>query len=320
MGTASGAEIGRPPKARQEHPLRRRRLRIGERSIEVGLFAAAVVSIVTTVGIVLALGEPTIKFFGEVGFGEFLTGTSWTPLFTDPNYGVLPLLTATIEVTLIALLIAVPLGLGSAVYLAEYAGPRLHNWAKPTLELLAGVPTVVYGFVALQMLNPVLRALWPGDNPPDFQNMLVAGVVMGFMIVPTIASLSEDAMSAVPQTLRDGAFALASSRTQVATTVVVPAATSGIAAAIVLGVSRAIGETLIVTIAGGLVADQIQLNPIRSAETMTAYIAAAGSGDVPLGTIDYNTIFAVGALLFVLTFALNALSIRLVRRFREVYE
>jgi phosphate transport system permease protein len=214
----------------------------------------------------------------------------------------------------------VPLGLGSAVYLSEYAHSSVRKTLKPILELLAGVPTVVYGFIALQMLNPVLRAIWPGEDKPDFQNILVAGIAMGIMIVPTIASLAEDAMSAVPDSLRQGAYALGSSKMQVSVRVVVPAALSGIVAAIVLGVSRAIGETMIVTVAGGLISDQVQFNPIRAMETMTAYIAAAGQGDVPVGTLHYDTIFAVGSLLFLITFALNALSIRLVRRFREVYE
>lgn len=300
--------------------LRQSRVRIGEKSIEALLVIAALISIATTAGIIVALIGPTVNFFSQVNVGEFFTGTSWTPLFSDPNYGVLPLVVATLEVTLIALVIAVPLGLGSAIYLSEYASNRLRRTLKPTLELLAGVPTVVYGFIALQMLNPVLRAIWPGERGPDFQNILVAGIAMGIMIVPTIASLSEDSMSAVPSSLREGAFALASSRMQVATRVIFPAALSGIVAAIVLGVSRAIGETMIVTIAGGLISDQVQFNPLRAMATMTAYIAAAGQGDVPVGTLDYDTIFAVGSLLFIITFLLNLLSIRLVRRFREVYE
>jgi phosphate transport system permease protein len=303
-----------------QRSLRQSRVRIGEKSIEALLVIAALISIATTIGIIVALIGPTMNFFSKVNVGEFFTGTSWTPLFADPNYGVLPLVVATLEVTLIALCIAVPLGLGSAIYLSEYANSRMRRALKPALELLAGVPTVVYGFIALQLLNPVLRAIWPGDRGPDFQNILVAGIAMGIMIVPTIASLSEDSMSAVPSSLREGAFALASSRMQVSTRVVFPAALSGIVAAIVLGVSRAIGETMIVTIAGGLISDQVQFNPLRAMAAMTTYIAAAGQGDVPVGTLDYDTIFAVGSLLFVITFLLNLLSIRLVRRFREVYE
>ena len=302
------------------HPLRQSRVRIGEKSIETGLVVAALISIATTIGIVVALVGPTVDFFTEVSFLDFITGTSWTPLFSQRSYGVLPLVVATVEVTVIALLIAVPLGLGSAIYLSEYAHSTVRKTLKPILELLAGVPTVVYGFIALQMINPVLRDLWPGEKKPDFQNVLVASIAMGIMIVPTIASMAEDAMSAVPHSLRQGAYALGSSKMQVSVRVVLPAALSGIVAAIVLGVSRAIGETMIVTIAAGLISDQVRFNPIESMMTMTTYIAAAGSGDVPVGTIDYDTIFAVGALLFVITFGLNALSIRLVRRFREVYE
>jgi phosphate transport system permease protein len=302
------------------HPLRRSRIRIGEKSIESLLVLAALISIATTVGIVIALAGPAIHFFTEVSFSEFITGTSWTPLFSQKEYGVLPLVVATAEVTVIAIAIAVPLGLGSALYLSEYAHSRVRKSLKPILELLAGVPTVVYGFIALQMLNPVLRSYWPGDQKPDFQNVLVAGIAMGIMIVPTIASLAEDAMSAVPNSLRQGAYALGSTKMQVSLRVVLPAAISGVIAAIVLGVSRAIGETMIVTIAAGLISDNVRFNPIEAMETMTAYIAAAGQGDLPVGTVHYDTIFAVGALLFVVTFALNALSIRLVRRFREVYE
>ncbi|HCT77676.1 MAG TPA: phosphate ABC transporter permease subunit PstC, partial [Micromonosporaceae bacterium] len=197
---------------------------------------------------------------------------------------------------------------------------RTRRMLKPVLEILAGVPTVVFGFFALFALNPQLQKYWPGANPPDFQNLLVAGIVMGIMIVPTVASLSEDAMSAVPRSLREGAYALASSKMQVATKVVVPAALSGIVAAIVLGFSRAIGETMIVTIAGGLDSSSVSADPTEGRATMTAFIASIGQGDVPVGTLDYDSIFAVGALLFIFTFILNAISIRLVRRFREVYE
>lgn len=302
------------------HPLRQSRVRIGEKSIETILVVAALISIATTLGIVVALVGPTIDFFTHVSIGEFLTGTSWTPLFDQKSYGVLPLVVATIEITAIAVLIAIPLGLGSAIYLSEYAHSSLRKTLKPILELLAGVPTVVYGFIALQMINPILREIWPGDRKPDFQNALVAGIAMGIMIVPTIASLAEDAMSAVPNSLRQGAFALGSSQMQVSVRVVLPAALSGIVAAIVLGISRAIGETMIVTIAAGLISDEVRVNPIEAMMNMTTYIAAAGSGDLPVGTIDYDTIFAVGTFLFIITFALNALSIRMVRRFREVYE
>jgi phosphate transport system permease protein len=308
------------PGAPASPTLGRRGRRGGERTIERLLVAAALVSVLTTAGIVVSLAVPTADFFGLVGLGEFLTGTSWTPLFAEKNFGVLPLLVSTLLVTGIAVGIAVPLGLGAAVYLSEYAQPRTRRTLKPVLEVLAGIPTVVYGFFALFALGPLVRVLWWGDREPSFQNLLIAGVAMGVMIVPTVASLAEDAMAAVPQALRNGAYALASTRMQVATRVVFPAAFSGIVAAVVLGISRAIGETMIVTVAGGLISDHVNADPSRGSATMTAFIASAGQGDLPLGSIGYRSIFAVGALLFVLTFALNVLSIRMVRRYREAYE
>jgi len=308
------------PPAPAAPSVRRGRPRVGERVIEAVLVVAAIVSVVTTVGIVVSLLLPTVEFFSEVSVVEFVTEGRWTPLFADKHYGVAPLLVSTLIVTVIAVAIAVPLGLGAAIYLAEYAHSRTRALLKPILELLAGIPTVVYGFFALVFLNPILRSLWPTDDQPDYQNMLIAGIVMGIMIVPTVASLSEDAMSAVPRSLREGAYALASSKMQVATRVVVPAALSGIVASIVLAISRALGETMIVTIAAGLKVDQVEWNPIRSAATMTAYIAGAGQGDLPVDSLEYLTIFAVGSTLFALTLALNVLSIRLVRKFREVYE
>jgi phosphate transport system permease protein len=300
--------------------LRRGRRHPGETVVQVLLVAAALVSIATTVAIIIALLEPAVKFFREVSIVDFLTGTSWTPTFAQKSYGVLPLVVGTLVVTVIAIVIAVPLGLGSAIYLAEYASSRTRQILKPILELLAGVPTVVYGFVALFALNPILQDYWPAGEGPAFQNLLVAGIAMGFMILPTIASISEDAMSAVPHSLREGAYALASTKMQVAMRVVVPAAISGIVAAFVLGISRAIGETMIVTIAGGLISNRVDFNPLHSIATMTAFIANIASGDIPVGTVDFNSVFAVGALLFVVTFVLNAISIRMVRRFREVYE
>ena len=267
-----------------------------------------------------SLAFPTVEFFGKVNPLRFITDTQWTPLFADKHYGIVPLLVATLWVTLIATIIAVPLGIGSAIYLSEYARSGTRKMLKPILEVLAGIPTVVYGFFALVALNPLLRDLWPGSNTPEFQNLVVAGIVMGIMIIPTVASLSEDAMAAVPRSLREGAYALASSKMQVSTRVVVPAALSGIVASIVLGISRALGETMIVTIAGGLKTEGVPWNPIEGAATMTAYIAGAGQGDLPIDSLEYLTIFAVGATLFVFTFALNALSIRMVRKFREVYE
>ena len=308
--TAAGASRG---------SLRRSRPRYGELAIQGILLLAALVSIGTTVGIVYSLIPPTIDFFREIPFGEFFGGRTWAPLFEPPSYGVLPLLAGTLMITLIAVLVAVPLGLLAAIYLSEYARPGLRKVFKPLLEILAGIPTVVYGFFALAFVTPLLRAVWPAGEGPAIFNGLAAGIVMGVMIIPTVASLSEDAMSAVPQSLRDGAFALGSTKMTVALRVVVPAALSGIVAAFVLGISRAIGETMIVTIAAGTNTN-VNWNPLQAMQTMTAFIAQAGSGDIPVQSFDYKTVFAVAAVLFVVTFFINALSIRLVRKYREVYE
>ncbi|GFH36406.1 phosphate ABC transporter permease subunit PstC [Streptomyces pacificus] len=299
--------------------LRRSQSRWSERAVRVLLVAAALVSVLTTIGIVVALIPPAVEFFGKVDFGAFITGTDWSPLFEPPRFGVLPLVTATLVITVIALLVAVPLGLGAAVYLSEYAGHRVRGVFKPVLEVLAGIPTVVYGFFALRAITPFLQRSWPGGDPPEVFNALSAGFVMGIMIIPTIASLAEDSMAAVPRPLRDGAYALGSSRMQVSTRVVFPAALSGIVAAVVLGISRAIGETMIVAIAAGG-RPNLTLNPLEGMQTMTAFIAAAGIGDLPTGSTGYQTIFAVGLLLFALTLVMNLISIRLVRRYREVYE
>jgi phosphate transport system permease protein len=298
--------------------LRRSQPRYGERVIEAVLFLAAGISVLTTIGIVIAIIGPTIDFFREpaVSLWDFLTGTEWTVLFADKKFGVLPLVTATLVTTVIALLVAIPIGLGAAIYLAEYASPRARKVFKPVLEVLAGIPTVVYGFFALAFVTPQLlqRFLEVGTF-----SMLSAGLVMGIMIVPTVASLSEDAMTAVPQSLRDGAYGLGSTKMQVATKVVVPAAISGIVAAFVLGISRAVGETMIVVLAVGS-SPNLTLNPLEPAQTMTAFIAQAASGDQPTGSIGYESLFAVAALLFVITVVMNFISIRLVRKYREEYE
>lgn len=307
-----------PAPATPVRSLERSRRRPAERAISAVLFLAALVSVATTVGIVVSLAGPTIEFFGQVSPIRFLTGTQWSPLFDNPQYGVLPLVSGTLVITAIALAVAMPLGLCAAIYLSEYASPATRKIFKPVLEVLAGIPTVVYGFFALSAVTPLLRRIIPGVEVNVF-NALSAGLVMGVMIIPTIASLSEDAMSAVPAGLRDGAHALGSSRMQVAQRVVLPAALSGIVAAFVLGISRAIGETMIVTVAAGGMPN-LSANPLEGMQTMTAFIASAGMGDQPVGTLGYNTIFAVGSLLFVLTFLMNAVSIRLVRKFREVYE
>ena len=294
------------------------RPRYGEKVIKALLFAAAMVSVLTTTGIVFSLVEETVGFFGEVGIADFLFGTEWSPLFADPKFGVLPLITGTLLITGIALVVAVPIGLGVAVYLAEYASPRVRKLVKPVLELLAGIPTIVFGYFALTFFTPeILRGVLNADV--QVFNALSAGIIMGFMVVPTIASVSEDAMSAVPSALREGAFGLGATKLQVSTRVVFPAALSGIVAAIVLGVSRAIGETMIVLVAAGQVPN-LTADPRQSVETMTTFIASTAKGDVAVGSTGYQTIFAVGTTLFVMTLIMNAISIRFVRRFRQVYE
>ncbi len=295
-----------------------RRPRYGEMAVKAVLGACAVLSVGTTVAIVFALIKPTIEFFGDVSIVEFFTSTTWAPLFADPEFGILPLVTATLLITGIALALAIPVGLLSAIYLSEYARPRVRNVLKPTLELLAGIPTVVYGFFALTFVTPLLQDLWPFGDPPGVFNAASAGLVMGIMIVPTIASLSEDAMTAVPQSLREGSFALGANRLSTSLRVVFPAALSGIVAAVVLGFSRAIGETMIVLIAAGGTPN-LSFNPAEAMQTMTAFIASAGIGDQPTGSTGYKTIFAVGATLFVFTFLINLISIRLVRRYRQAY-
>jgi phosphate transport system permease protein len=296
--------------------LRAERRRWGEDAIKGVLALCALVSVATTVGIVAALLEPSIEFFREVSITEFFTEERWAPLFEPASFGVRPLLVGTLSVTIWACVVCMPFGLGSAIYLSEYARPRTRRILKPALEVLAGIPTVVFGYFALTFFTPLLRDI--GIEVETF-NALSAGLVMGIMLIPTVASLSEDAMSAVPQDLRDGAFALGASRLHVSTRIVVPAAVSGIVASYVLAISRAVGETMIVLIAAGQLA-RVTLDPRESIETMTAFIAATGTGDVPTGSIEYKTIFAVGLTLFALTFAMNLISIRLVRRFREVYE
>jgi phosphate transport system permease protein len=293
--------------------LERRRRRVGEEVIKGVLALCALVSMATTVGIIVALVEPAIEFFRAVPLREFLTGTEWAPLFEPAHFGVVPLVVGTLSVTLWACLVAMPFGLGSAIFLSEYAGPRTRKTLKPALEVLAGIPTVVFGFFALTAVTPVLRHL--GVHVEIF-NALSASLVMGVMLIPIVASVSEDAMSAVPQDLRDGAYALGSSKLQVSTRIVVPAAISGIAASYVLAISRAVGETMIVLIAAGQ-QPNLTFDPRLAIETMTAFIAATGAGDVPTGSIEYKTIFAVGLTLFIGTLILNLIAIRLVRKYRE---
>jgi phosphate transport system permease protein len=287
-----------------------------ERLIRWVLLTAASVSVLTTVGIILALAADTLRFFQQVSVLDFLTDTQWTPLFSDPHFGIWPLITATALISAIALIVAVPLGLLSAVYLSEFAPPRVRDILKPALEVLAGVPTVVYGFFALTFITPHLQDWFPGFST---FNSLSAGLVMGLMIIPLVASLSEDAMTAVPNSLREGAFALGATRFEVATKVVSPAALSGIVAAVVLALSRAVGETMIVAIAAGM-NPTLTLDPRVPVETMTAYIVQVSLGDTPYGSLSYLTIFAVGTALLILTFVMNLFSFWFVRRFREVYD
>jgi len=291
--------------------------RYGEFVIRLILRVAAAITVVTTIGILIALAVPSIGFFAEVPVFEFLFGTRWAPRFADASFGVIPLVTATAWTTVLALLVAVPLGLGAAIFLAEYASSRLRKILKPLLEILAGVPTVVYGYFALQFVQSTVFREWL-QLPTGAFSVLAAGLVMGVMIVPTIASISEDAMSAVPQAMRQGSAALGANRMQTTLRVVFPAALSGIVAAIVLGISRAVGETMIVAIAAGNQAILVT-NPLQAGQTMTGFIANAALGDSRVGSLEYDTLFAVGLLLFLITLAINFISIRFVRRFREVY-
>jgi phosphate transport system permease protein len=287
-----------------------------EKIIRAVLMLFSIVSIFTTLGIIAVLLQETILFFQEVSIVEFFTETRWTPLFASKKFGVLPLVNGTILVAAGAMFIALPLGLLAAIYLSEYASDRARKILKPLLEILAGVPTVVYGYFALTFVTPLLQKLWPQTQT---FNALSASIVMGFMILPLVASLSEDAMSAVPQSLRQAAYALGATRLEVTLRTVVPAALSGISAAFILAVSRAIGETMIVAIAAGQ-QPKLTLNPLQSIETMTAYIVQVSLGDTPHQSIAYKTIFAVGMLLFVMTLVMNLISNWLTRRYREVYE
>jgi phosphate transport system permease protein len=296
----------------------RKHPRIGELLIQGFLFFCGAVSILTTVGIVFELGKESLLFFQMPGVSlvEFLTTTDWQP--TIGNFGVLPLVNATLMTTFFAMLVSLPLGLAAAIYLSEYASSRARRILKPVLEVLAGVPTVVYGYFALTFMTPLLRSLLGAGNV-EVYNTLSAGLVMGIMILPTVCSMSEDALSAVPRSLREAAYGLGATRLETAVKVVVPAALSGIIAAFIIGISRAVGETMIVAIAAGS-GPAFTFNPLQSAETMTGYIARISGGDVAYDTPDYNSLFAVGLLLFVFTLGLNILSRKLVARYREVYE
>jgi len=293
------------------HPTRR----LAETVIERLLFASAAASVLVTVGIIAVLLVETVSFFSEVSVVEFLTDTEWTPLFSEKHFGILPLVSGTVLVSAIAMALALPAGLISAIYLSEYARPGVRRVVKPVLEVLAGIPTVVYGYFALLFVTPLLQQWISGLS--GF-NALGPGIVMGIMILPLVSSLSEDALRAVPDGLREGAYALGATRMQTALRVVVPAALSGISASFILAISRAIGETMIVAIAAGQM-PILTADPTVPVMTMTAYIVQVSLGDTPSGTLEYRTIFAVGMTLFVMTFALNLASNWLRRRFREEY-
>lgn len=293
----------------------RKSAKVVERMVEYFLATCGTLSILVTVAILAILAMETFDFFQEVSIGQFLFDTQWTPLFVDKHFGIWPLLSGTFLSAAIAVSVAIPLGLLSAIYMGEFSHPKVRGILKPTLEILAGVPTIVYGYFALTFLTPLLQKFIPGLA--GF-NALSAGIIMGVMIVPMISSLSEDAIHAVPRALREAAYGLGAGKLQTIFRVVVPTALSGIAAAVVLAISRAVGETMIVTIAAGQQA-RLTLDPRVPIETMTAYIVQIAMGDTPTGTIEYRTIFVVGASLFVTTFVANIISQKLARRFRNKY-
>jgi phosphate transport system permease protein len=296
--------------------LAQRRSRIiRERLIEFVLFLAALVSVFTTVGIVYVLVKESVVFFEQVPISKFLTDTQWTPLFDDAHFGIMVLLSGTLTSSAVALLVAIPLGTVIAIYLSEFAPFRLREVAKPLLELLGGVPTIVYGYFALLFVTPLLQKLYPGL--PGF-NLLSAGIVMGIMIVPYVSSISEDAMRAVPMNLREGSYAMGATRLQTALRVVVPAAFSGIASAYILGISRAVGETMILAVAAGM-QPNLTFNPLEPAATITAYIVQVALGDLPHGSLGYQTIFAAGLTLLLFTLVCNIVGHVLRKRFREAY-
>src|SRR5215213_730294 len=288
-----------------------------ERVIGAVLWTCGVLSLFTTVGIILVLVQQAFVFFSQVPITDFLFGTTWTALFKTPLYGVLPLVGGTLLITLIAMCVAIPLGLMSAMFLSEYAAPRVRDILKPSLELLAGIPTIVYGFFAVTFIRPdILKLIFPGIGP---FSALAAGIAVGIMTIPLVASLSEDAMRAVPRALREGGYALGATKLEVSWQIVVPAALSGIIASFILAMSRAVGETMIVALAAGS-KPQLTASPLEPMQTMTGFIVQAFSGDVVVGTPPYLSLFAVGLLLFVMTLALNLISHRVVAKFREVYE
>lgn len=295
-----------------------KKMRWGERLIESSLFVVGFLTIFITISIVIVLGDQALLFFAEpdVTFQEFFLTTAWQPQIGQ--FGIWALVSATLTTSAIAILVALPLGLGAAIYLSEYANPRTRAILKPILEILAGVPTVVYGYFALLFVSPILRSLI-GVEKIGVYNMLSAGLVMGIMILPLISSMSEDALSAVPNALREAAYAMGATRLEASTQVVVPAALSGIGASVIVGISRAVGETMIVAIASGA-GPKFSFNPLDAAETMTGHIARISGGDLPYGTVDYTSLFAIALMLFLVTLVLNLISQWIVAKFREQYE
>ena len=293
-----------------------KRIRIGERIIQLLLVLAAALSILTTIGIVYELGKEALNFFSQVSLLDFLFHTKWNPQIGD--FGIMPLLSATLMTSSIAMLVALPLGLSTAIYLSEYASEKARSILKPILEILAGIPTVVYGYFALTFMTPLLRSLL-GKDIVEIYNTASAGIVIGILIIPMVSSMSEDALSAVPRSLREASYGLGATKIETAIKIVLPAAVSGIVAAFIVSISRAIGETMIVAIAAGA-GPNLTFNPFRPAETMTGHIVRISGGDLSYDSIDYNSIFAIGLFLFLSLWVLNVLSQRIVRRFREVYE
>jgi phosphate transport system permease protein len=321
---SSGTTITTEPAGGPPRRLQASSKRYGEKAIHVALALCGVLSVLTTTAIVVSLLGPTVGFFEIVPADEFFFTVDWTPQFEPPSFGVLGVVAGTLNVALWAMLFAIPIGLGSAIYLSQYASPRVRKTVKPMLEVLAGIPTVAIGFFAVSFILPeIIVPLWPGDflggavGKPFMA--LAAALGIGLMVVPIIASISEDAMSAVPRGLSEGAYALGATKAKVAIRVIFPAALSGIVASIVLAISRAVGETMIVVLAAGSTPN-FTLNPVESIQAMTAYIATTATGDISTGSVDYKSVFAVGAVLFVMTLVMNVISIRLVRKYREVYE
>ncbi len=298
------------------HDLPARRARSIDTFVRGILFVVSLLSIFTTIGIVFVLLQETIYFFREVSLAQFFLDTYWTPLFASKRFGIWPLVNGTFLVSFIALLVALPLGLLAAIFMSEYASPSIRNWLKPILEILAGIPTVVYGYFALTFITPWLQKIFPQTQ---IFNALSAGLVMGFMILPLVASLSEDAITSVPYSLREAAYSLGATRWETVTQVLIPAAFSGITAAFILAFSRAVGETMIVAIAAGQ-QPKLTLNVLESIETMTAYIVQVSLGDTPQQSLSFYTIFAVGMMLFVITLIMNLISYYIANRIREVYQ